>query len=198
MNSSVKHLMSLRNKSRIAWWRPAAVLGLLAGVAGSCGGAVAQSWSNRAQNPHYDQESPQRDYFGFPFFGDRYNRPPPPVDSSKAPPPRKLETPPATSVMVIGDSLADWLAYGLDETYADQPDIGVLRKIRATSGLIRYDAKNESLEWSQSIRDALATEKPNAIIVMLGLNDRVAIRDRVPPKPEPPRKGAEPPAQAGA
>ena len=34
------------------------------------------------------------------------------------------------------------------------------------------------------IKDQLATEKPNAIVVMLGLNDRIAIRERVGrPKP---------------
>ena len=63
------------------------------------------------------------------------------IDSTKAPPPRKLEAPPTSNVVVIGDSMADWLAYGLDETYADQPDVGFERKIRAYSGLIRYDAK---------------------------------------------------------
>jgi hypothetical protein len=40
--------------------------------------------------------------------------------------------------------MADWLSHGLDEKYADQPEIGVERKIRATSGLVRYDAKNEA------------------------------------------------------
>src|SRR5262252_8236998 len=62
------------------------------------------------------------------------------VDYSKAPLPRKLETPPGQTVVVIGDSMADWLGYGLDENYAEQPEIGVERKIRATSGLVRYDA----------------------------------------------------------
>jgi uncharacterized protein len=56
--------------------------------------------------------------FFSPFFGDNYNRPAPAVDSTKAPPPRKLETPLTSTVMVIGDSLADWLAYGFDEIYA--------------------------------------------------------------------------------
>jgi len=188
------------NNLRVDWRFSAGALVVVAGLSVCCEGAAAQTyyWGDRAPNQRYYQEQPQRDYFGFPFFGDRYNRPAAPVDSSKAPPPRKLETPPATSVVVIGDSLADWLAYGLDETYADQPDIGVVRKIRATSGLIRYDTKNESLEWSQSIKDTLATEKPNVIVIMLGLNDRVSMRDRAPPKPEPPRKGAEPPAQAAA
>jgi hypothetical protein len=173
-----------------------AVAASLAGVAASCGPASAQYyWGDRYPSDRYYQQAPQRDFF--PFFGGRYNRPPPVVDSSKAPPPRKLETPPTTNLVVIGDSLADWLAYGLDELYADQPDIGVERKIRATSGLIRYDAKNDQLDWAQITKDALAAEKPNAIIIMLGLNDRVPMRDKAPPRPEPQRKG-EQPAQSPA
>src|SRR6516164_10676940 len=67
-----------------------------------------------------------RDFFS-PFFGDRYNRQAPAVDYSKAPPPRKLETPPSNTVVVVGDSFADWLAYGMDEFYTDQPEIGIER-----------------------------------------------------------------------
>jgi hypothetical protein len=128
----------------------------------------------------YYRQSPQRDFF-FPFSG--FNRPAPVVDSTKAPASRKLEAPPTTTVVVVGDSLADWLGYGLDELYADQPEIGVERKIRATSGLVRYDAKNETLDWPAAIKDALANEKPDAIVVMLGLNDRVPLRDKNPPAP---------------
>jgi uncharacterized protein len=126
------------------------------------------------------RQSPQRDFF-FPFSG--FNRPAPVVDSTKAPASRKLEAPPTTTVVVVGDSLADWLGYGLDELYADQPEIGVERKIRPTSGLVRYDAKNEMLDWPAAIKDALANEKPDAIMVMLGLNDRVPLRDKNPPPP---------------
>lgn len=169
-----------------------AVLSGLAGLAATCVPASAQVyWGDRYPSGRYYQPPQQRDYF-FPFFGDRYNRPPPVVDSSKAPPPRKLETPPASTVVVIGDSMADWLAYGLDEIYAEQPEVGFERKIRPTSGLIRYDTKNDQLDWSQVIKDALAAEKPSAIIVMLGLNDRVPMRDKAPPRPEPPRKGEQP------
>src|SRR5690242_13197686 len=134
----------------------------------------------------YYRQSPQRDFF-FPFGG--YSRPAPVTDSSKAPASRKLETPPSTTVVVIGDSMADWLAYGLDELYADQPDIGVDRKIRASSGLVRYDSKNETLDWPQAIKDALANDKPSAIVVMLGLNDRVALRDKSPTPPNAKRAG---------
>jgi hypothetical protein len=150
---------------------------------------------------HYDygqrsnRPPPPRGFFSFPLFGspggggDQYNpfyRPaPPPVESFKAPPPRKLDTPPANTVMVIGDTMADWLAYGLEDVLSDTPDVGVVRNIRPTSGLVRYDAKNDSLEWSGVIKDALVSEKPSAIVVMLGLNDRLPFRDKVPPKPAP-------------
>ncbi len=164
----------------------------LAGWAASFGTAAAQSyyWGDRYPSGRYYQQAPQRDYY-FPFFGDRYNRPPPVVDSSKAPATRKLETPPTSTIVVIGDSMADWLAYGLDEIYADQPDVGFERKIRATSGLIRYDAKNDQLDWSQVTKDALANEKPSAIILMLGLNDRVSMKDKAPARAEPQRKGEQ-------
>jgi len=174
---------------------------VIAGTA-TCGPASAQFWGDRPSGGWGNHRSggwgwddwgdrhrqrPGRDFF--PFFGERYDRPAPAVDNSRAPPPRKLETPPTSTVVVVGDSMADWLGYGLDELYADQPEVGVERKIRASSGLIRYDAKNETLNWPQAIKDALANEKPNAIVVMLGLNDRSSLRDKTPPPPNTKRPG---------
>ena len=54
-------------------------------------------------------KTPSRDFF--PFFGDRYNRPPPAVDYSKAPPPRKLETRPASTVVIVGERLTIMMAH---------------------------------------------------------------------------------------
>ncbi len=120
---------------------------------------------------------PPRSFFSFPFFGRPYSRSyAPPVESYRAPPPRKLETQPASTVVVIGDSMADWLAYGLEEIYADNPQIGIVRKVKLNAGLIHYEPRNDSLQWSQVIKDALATEQPSAIVVMLGLDDRLALR----------------------
>src|ERR1700694_3348906 len=59
-----------------------------------------------------------------------------PVDASRAPPPRKSETPPASTILIMGDSMADWLAYGLEEALGDAPEIGIVRKSRIGSGLI--------------------------------------------------------------
>ena len=33
-----------------------------------------------------------------------------------------------TKILVLGDSMADWLAYGLDDALAETPEIGVIRK----------------------------------------------------------------------
>jgi hypothetical protein len=147
------------------------------------GGRSSGGWGGRYPSDRYYRRSPNRDFFN-PFSGERHSRPAPAVDYSKAPPPRKLETPPNQTVVVIGDTMADWLGYGLDESYSDQPEIGVERKIRATSGLVRYDPKNEALDWPQAAKDTLLNEKPNAIVVMLGLNDRVPLRDKAPAQPK--------------
>ncbi len=164
------------------WRRLVGALVIAAGAAAVSIPAAAQVyyWSDRPSAPGYYQQPQQRDFFSFPFSGSE--RRAPVADYSKAPAPRKLETPPTSTIVVVGDSMADWLGYGLDETYADQPDTGVVREIRATAGLIRYDPKNEQLDWPAVIKDQLATEKPNVIIVMLGLNDRIAIRDGAPAK----------------
>jgi uncharacterized protein len=150
---------------------------------GGWGGRSSGSWGGRYPSDRYYRRSPSRDFF-YPFTGERHNRPAPAVDYSKAPPPRKLETPPRQTVVVIGDSMADWLGYGLDENYSDQPEIGVERKIRPTSGLVRYDSKDEALDWPQAAKNALSNEKPDAIVVMLGVNDRVPLGEKAPAQPK--------------
>jgi hypothetical protein len=104
----------------------------------------------------------------------------PPVvreDFSKAPPPEKRNTVPERHILVLGDAMADWLAYGLEEVYADQPDIGVIRRHKTFSGLIKYQPKGLPADWAAAARGVLASEKADAIVVMLGLDDRVAIRE---------------------
>ena len=41
---------------------------------------------------------------------------------------RSVTTVPERNVLVLGDGMADWLAYGLEDAYAEQPDMGVIRK----------------------------------------------------------------------
>ena len=98
-------------------------------------------------------------------------------DFSKAPPPERRNTVPERHILVLGDSMADWLAYGLEDVYADQPEMGVIRKHKTVSGLIKYQPKGNPADWAAAAKDILATEKADAIVVMLGLDDRVAIRE---------------------
>ena len=67
-----------------------------------------------------------------------------------------------------------------EQVFAETPEIGIVRKIKPDLGLVRDDARLDAPEWSKVIRDLLATEKPSAIVVMLGLNDRLPLRDRIP------------------
>ncbi|MBJ7407458.1 MAG: DUF459 domain-containing protein, partial [Bradyrhizobium sp.] len=84
-------------------------------------------------------------WFGGDFFAP-FQQPPPQAprqDFSRAPAPAKRDTIPEKNVLVIGDAMADWLAYGLEDAYAEQPDMGVIRKHKTTSGLIRYQPRGE-------------------------------------------------------
>jgi uncharacterized protein len=107
-------------------------------------------------------------------------------DFSKAPPPEKRDGTPERNVLVLGDGMADWLAYGLEDAYAEQPDMGVIRKAKNTSGLIKYQPKGDPADWAAAARGILATEKPDVIVVMLGLNDRMSLREPAADKSDKP------------
>ena len=107
----------------------------------------------------------------------RQTLPPVREDFSKAPPPEKRNTEPERHILVLGDAMADWLAYGLEDAYAEQPDMGVIRKHKTVSGLIKYQPKGAPADWAAAAKSIHATEKADAIVVMLGLDDRVAIRE---------------------
>ena len=105
-----------------------------------------------------------------------------PVDTSRAPPPRKPDAKaepvtPTTSIVVMGDGMADWLAYGLEDAFSDSPEVAILRKDKPHSGLLRYDPKDD-LDWWHVARDILAQEKANYVVMMLGVSDRQNIRER--------------------
>jgi hypothetical protein len=98
-------------------------------------------------------------------------------DYSRAPAPEKRETAPERNVLVLGDGMADWLAYGLEDAYSEQAEIGVIRKAKNSSGLLKYQPKGEPADWAAAAKAILANEKPEAIVVMLGLNDRIPMRE---------------------
>src|SRR5207244_4163223 len=73
---------------------------------------------------------------------------------------------------VVGDFMADWLAYGLEQAYAESTEIGVVRKVRSSAGLIDH-CKDEFRKW---LEQNLGNEKPAFIAVMIGMNDRRSIQ----------------------
>ena len=77
----------------------------------------------------------------------------------------------------MGDDMADWLAYGLEDVFADSPEIGIVRKNKLNSGLVRYDSKSD-LDWWHVARDTLAQEKADYVIMMLGIGDRQDIGEK--------------------
>ena len=119
-------------------------------------------------------------WFGGDLFAPFQQQAPKRVENfSRAPPPDKRDPNivPERNVLVLGDAFADWLAYGLEDAYSEQPDMGVIRKHKTVSGLIKYQPRGEPSDWAAAAKGILASEKPDAIVVMLGLNDRVAIRE---------------------
>ncbi|MGI8524934.1 MAG: DUF459 domain-containing protein, partial [Pseudolabrys sp.] len=143
----------------------------------------------------------------FPAPREFQHRAPAPVDSSHAPPPKKPDTTPTLSIMVMGDSMADWLAYGLEDAFSDAPEIGILRRSKLASGLLRYDARSE-LDWWHVARDNLTKDKADFVVMILGVNDRQPFResstDKKPAKEKDKEKDAaadkkeEPAKQAAA
>jgi uncharacterized protein len=159
-------------------------------------------WGGHRQRQNQNQNQNQNQWNFFQPF-QQQEKPRPEVDYSKAPPPKTPETTsqPLTSVVVMGDSMADWLAYGLETAYTDSPDIGVVRKHRTQSGLVhnevRADPRGLYPDWPTLAREILNTEKANFVVMMIGLNDRQAIKDRQPPRPVTPpasAPGAQQPA----
>ena len=140
--------------------------------------------------PVFGQGRSMFDSFFGPYSSPNYSPMERQQDFSRAPAARKPDSPPANTVLVLGDSMADWLAYGLEDALGDSPELGVVRRHRTASGLIRYDARNETQDWAHAAREAIVAEKPKFIVMMVGLNDRQPIRERQPQARTPGAAGA--------
>jgi hypothetical protein len=126
------------------------------------------------------RQAPQRGGgFFSPFDPGPQQQAPRPVDSSRAPAPAKRDAPADNNVLVLGDAMADWLAYGLEDALSETPDLGVIRKHKTVSGLLKYQPKGDPADWIAAAKEILAHEKPEVIVVMLGLHDRIPIREPV-------------------
>jgi hypothetical protein len=157
-------------------------------------------WGNRPQR----QQQYNNNWGGWGgggWFDRRYQEREAPADYSRAPASSQKKPDATSPIVVMGDGNADWLAYGLEDAFSENPDIAIVRKQRTDSGLIRYDSRRD-LEWPQVAREIIAAEKPKFIVMMIGNNDRQTIREKPPAAPRPgtakPNAQATPPAPSAA
>src|SRR5262245_49290054 len=197
--------MRAKMRLRTRWLVVAAVLALAQSASVTAQAQFFWNWNQQNQyNRQQDQYNRQRsrpqsggmfDWFG----GGQYHSRPrdegyyhqrrqrqhtqqQPSESPRAPPPKTADakdeqTGPTTSIVVMGDDMAEWLAYGLEDVFSDTPEISVVRKNKLNSGLLHYDAKGD-LDWWHVARDALAQKKVDYVVMMLGLGDRQDIREK--------------------
>lgn len=109
------------------------------------------------------------------------SRPKPPA-RRHSPQPATRSSPPAVEtvekvadarkVLVVGDFVASGLADGLSEAFADAPGVVVVDRTNGSSGLVRDDY----YDWPGRIGAIIEQEKPAAVVVLIGSNDRQAMR----------------------
>jgi hypothetical protein len=126
-------------------------------------------WQPEMDRPPERQEPKEKED---PILGTVYN------SASEADADAKRPEKPQEYVIVIGDTMAEQLAQGLAETFfPERPEIAVIKKVRALSGLVRSDYYN----WLTEAGNIVAKERVSAFVVMLGVNDRQVLRDETGP-----------------
>lgn len=141
-----------------------------AGERQSGGGILRFLFSRR------DREPPRRD---------RVVAPPPETQRRAAPTVRRSQPAPAvpaapaiekaedaSRVLVVGDFLAGGLAEGLSTAYEKNADVVVVNRTNGSSGLVRDDY----YDWPGNIGAVIEEEKSDAVVVMIGSNDRQQMR----------------------
>ena len=139
---------------------------------------------------------PPRGGFLQRLFGPQQIRPPPPPPAARqgrpatnaAPPVATAEVAPkddsAKRILVVGDFVAGALAWGLDQTFADEPKLAVIDGSNGNSGLVRDDY----YDWNKQLPALLNQNKPDIVVFVVGANDRQQMRvgsDRLQPRSDP-------------
>jgi hypothetical protein len=76
--------------------------------------------------------------------------------------------PMARKILVVGDFVGSVVAAGLDQTFANEPKARVIDRDNPNSGLARQDY----YDWGRQLPGILSAERPDAVVVVLGANDR--------------------------
>jgi hypothetical protein len=78
------------------------------------------------------------------------------------------KAPDAKTVLVVGDFIADGLSEGLNVAFAADPNVRIADRSNGSSGFVRED----HFDWPGQIAGIIEAEKPAAILVVIGANDR--------------------------
>jgi hypothetical protein len=116
-----------------------------------------------------DSAAPRRSREAATPRRERRNRP-------AAPAPREVaaveKAADAKRVLVVGDFMAGALAKGLAEAHAENPNVVVIDATSGSSGLVRADY----YDWPAKLGGLVEEQKPDAILVLVGANDRQTMR----------------------
>ncbi|MEQ1954195.1 SGNH/GDSL hydrolase family protein [Mesorhizobium sp. CN2-181] len=82
------------------------------------------------------------------------------------------KAPDAKTVLVLGDFIAGGLAEGLNVAFADDPNVRIADRSSGSSGFVRED----HFDWPGQVTGIIEAEKPAAILVLIGANDRQPMR----------------------
>jgi hypothetical protein len=76
-------------------------------------------------------------------------------------------------ILVIGDSLAGGLGAGMSRMAQVEPRFEIINRFNESSGL----ARTEVYDWAGALSKIVATKPVDAVVVLVGVNDRQEIRD---------------------
>lgn len=78
----------------------------------------------------------------------------------------------AKTILVVGDFIASDLAEGLNMLFASNTRVRIVDRTKNASGFVRED----HFDWPGNIAEIIAAEKPAAVVVLVGANDRQRMR----------------------
>jgi uncharacterized protein len=76
-------------------------------------------------------------------------------------------------ILVVGDNLAGGLGAGMSRMVQDDPRYEIVNRFNESSGL----ARTEFYDWPSAIEKIVADNPIDAVVVLLGVNDRQEIRE---------------------
>ena len=75
-------------------------------------------------------------------------------------------------MLVVGDFIANGMAAGLSEAFAESPDVAIDKHVNGSSGFVRDD----HYDWPANIGAILEDKRPDIVVVLIGSNDRQQLR----------------------